>query len=111
MIGDSFNSKRTECGKISTSLNATDILFPHPAPTSQSESGGNVYSTQRPNQETPSPVELSAMQSGKNRLRLVFWETTSACNLECVHCRRIDVAAELAKQDLSTEQGLALISS
>ena len=49
--------------------------------------------------------------ASKNQLRLVFWETTSGCNLECVHCRRIDVAAELAKQDMTTEQGMAFIDS
>ena len=49
--------------------------------------------------------------ASKNQLRLVFWETTSGCNLECVHCRRIDVAAELAKQDMTTEQGIAFIDS
>src|SRR5690349_11853132 len=46
-----------------------------------------------------------------NQLRLVFWETTSGCNLECVHCRRIDVAAELARQDMTTEQGMRFIDS
>jgi heme b synthase len=49
--------------------------------------------------------------ASKNQLRLVFWETTSGCNLECIHCRRIDVAAELAKQDMTTEQGIAFIDS
>ncbi len=42
-------------------------------------------------------------------IRLVFWETTAACNLACVHCRRLDVATELSKEDLTTEQGLRLI--
>ncbi len=46
---------------------------------------------------------------GEWPLRLVFWETTVACNLECIHCRRLDVAHELSKQDLTTEQGLTLI--
>lgn len=41
-----------------------------------------------------------------NQLRLVFWETTSGCNLECLSCRRIDVAEELARQDMTTEQGM-----
>lgn len=27
-------------------------------------------------------------------LRLVFWETTAACNLTCKHCRRIEVARD-----------------
>ncbi|MBN1491819.1 MAG: radical SAM protein [Phycisphaerae bacterium] len=41
--------------------------------------------------------------------RLVFWETTAACNLECVHCRRLDVARELARDDLTTAEARALI--
>ena len=41
--------------------------------------------------------------------RLVFWETTAGCNLECVHCRRLDVAHELMKNDLTTDEGRKLI--
>jgi radical SAM protein with 4Fe4S-binding SPASM domain len=44
-------------------------------------------------------------------LRLVFWETTTGCNLECIHCRRLDVSRELSKRDLTTEQSLAFIRS
>jgi radical SAM protein with 4Fe4S-binding SPASM domain len=44
-------------------------------------------------------------------LRLVFWETTTGCNLECIHCRRLDVSRELSKLDLSTEQSLTFIRS
>jgi heme b synthase len=46
-----------------------------------------------------------------NQLRLVFWESTSLCNLECIHCRRLDVAADLARQDLSTVQAKQFIES
>ncbi len=42
-------------------------------------------------------------------LRLVFWETTTGCNLACVHCRRLEVSKELSKQDLSTEQSIQFI--
>src|SRR5262249_12249045 len=49
--------------------------------------------------------------SPRNKLKLVFWETASGCNLECIHCRRIDVAAALAKQDMSTEQAMHFIDS
>jgi heme b synthase len=42
-------------------------------------------------------------------LRLLFWETTVACNLECIHCRRLEVAAELSKRDLSTAQAKSFI--
>jgi len=42
-------------------------------------------------------------------LRLLFWESTTGCNLECVHCRRLDVSRELSKLDLTTEQAANLI--
>ena len=42
-------------------------------------------------------------------LRLLFWETTAGCNLECVHCRRLDVSRELMQNDLTTQQGRTLI--
>src|SRR5262245_33899931 len=44
-------------------------------------------------------------------LRLVFWETTTGCNLACIHCRRLEVSRELSKLDLSTEQSKAFIRS
>jgi len=44
-------------------------------------------------------------------LRLVFWETTTACNLECIHCRRLDVSQSLSKDDLTTDESLQLIDS
>src|SRR5690242_8325104 len=44
-------------------------------------------------------------------LRLVFWETTTGCNLECIQCRRLEVSRELSKQDLTTGQSKAFISS
>src|SRR5438477_6258933 len=44
-------------------------------------------------------------------LRLVFWETTTGCNLACIHCRRLEVSRELSKLDLSTAQSKAFIHS
>jgi radical SAM protein with 4Fe4S-binding SPASM domain len=44
-------------------------------------------------------------------LRLLFWETTAACNLACVHCRRLDVSQQLCSNDLTTEQAKSMISS
>lgn len=49
------------------------------------------------------------MENQESKLRLVFWETTAGCNLECVHCRRIDVARQLMKNDLDTEESKRLI--
>ena len=44
-------------------------------------------------------------------LRLLFWETTTGCNLACIHCRRLEVSEELSRFDLTTEQSLAMIRS
>lgn len=41
--------------------------------------------------------------------RLIFWETTAGCNLECIHCRRITVANQLLPQDLTTQEAFGLI--
>ena len=41
--------------------------------------------------------------------RLIFWETTAGCNLECIHCRRITVADQLLPQDLTTAEAKAMI--
>ncbi len=41
--------------------------------------------------------------------RLLFWETTAACNLRCIHCRRLDLLDHPAPDQLSTEEGLGLI--
>ncbi len=41
--------------------------------------------------------------------RLIFWESTAGCNLECIHCRRITVANQLLPQDLTTVEVLDMI--
>ncbi|HLA82295.1 MAG TPA: radical SAM protein [Thermoleophilia bacterium] len=41
--------------------------------------------------------------------RLVFWETTAACNLLCSHCRRTDVADEPSPDELSVREAESLI--
>jgi len=45
-----------------------------------------------------------------HELRLVFWETTAGCNLECIHCRRLDVSKQLMKSDLTTPQALQFVT-
>jgi len=42
-------------------------------------------------------------------LRRVYWETTAGCNLRCIHCRRQDVLAKGAPDELTTAEGLKLI--
>jgi len=62
------------------------------------------------------PTSLPAFESHNKQappavppLRLLFWETTIACNLECIHCRRLEVSNELSKRDLTTEQAKGFI--
>ncbi|MCX7044589.1 MAG: radical SAM protein, partial [Candidatus Sumerlaeota bacterium] len=50
-------------------------------------------------------------KKGIHNLRLVFWETTAACNLECAHCRRLEVRRELSQKDLTTEQARQMIQA
>jgi AdoMet-dependent heme synthase len=47
--------------------------------------------------------------SDSHELRLLFWETTAGCNLECIHCRRLDVSQQLMKTDMTTEESVAFI--
>ena len=44
-------------------------------------------------------------------LRFIFWEATIGCNLECIHCRRLEVSQRLALNDLSTLQAMLFIKS
>jgi radical SAM protein with 4Fe4S-binding SPASM domain len=48
--------------------------------------------------------------SDNHELRLLFWETTAGCNLECIHCRRLDVSQKLMKTDMTTSESLAFVS-
>lgn len=42
------------------------------------------------------------------QLRLVFWETTTACNLKCIHCRASAVESR-SSEELSTDQSRGLL--
>ncbi len=44
-------------------------------------------------------------------LRIVFWETTAGCNLECRHCRRLELSKTLSQDDLTTAEAKTLIQS
>lgn len=39
---------------------------------------------------------------GMNQLRVLFWETTAACNLRCRHCRRCEARTTAAPGELTT---------
>lgn len=56
-------------------------------------------------------VSQQYMRNVKNQLRLVFWETTAGCNLECIHCRRLDVSTQLTKDDMTTEESYEFIDA
>jgi len=42
-------------------------------------------------------------------LRLLFWETTAACNLACAHCRRLEASQTLAQDELTTDEARAML--
>jgi radical SAM protein with 4Fe4S-binding SPASM domain len=52
---------------------------------------------------------MVAPVQAQNELRLLFWETTAGCNLECIHCRRLDVSKQLMKNDLTTEEAFRFV--
>lgn len=54
---------------------------------------------------------MVAPANNQNELRLVFWETTAGCNLECVHCRRLDVSHELMRNDLNFDESLRFVEN
>ena len=56
-------------------------------------------------------VSHQYMKNMQNQLRLVFWETTAGCNLECIHCRRLDVSTQLMNDDLTTEESFELVDA
>jgi heme b synthase len=41
--------------------------------------------------------------------RLLFWETTAGCNLECIHCRRLDVSKQLMQNDMTTQEAFDFV--
>src|SRR5215472_8394200 len=58
----------------------------------------------------PAPApELMSDAPQAPPLRLVFWESTTGCNLACVHCRRLEVSHELSRLDMSTDQSAEFI--
>ena len=61
--------------------------------------------------DTSGKSAIEYMKNMKNQLRLVFWETTVGCNLECIHCRRLDVSTTLAKDDMTTSEAFAFVDA
>jgi AdoMet-dependent heme synthase len=96
MLGNSFPVDST---RVPYSSEGSRVMNPVQGKSSQSD----------PQKESNNHSQVH--QAGRNDLRLVFWETTSACNLECIHCRRTDVALELARTDMNTEKGKRFIDS
>src|SRR6185436_7285398 len=50
-----------------------------------------------------------AMNGGAPSLKRVYWEMTSACNLRCLHCRRLDVLDRAEPNELTTEEAKSFI--
>lgn len=61
----------------------------HPMPQGHSGHPETIRETYtRIKEDTSGKSAAEYMKNMKNQLRLVFWETTVGCNLECIHCRR-----------------------
>jgi len=43
-------------------------------------------------------------------LRLVFWESTARCNLECVHCRRLVDGDALSREELTRDEAAKVVN-
>lgn len=79
-------------------------------PVHPSHQGLNIKETfSQIRNDSSGKVSGEYMRNMKNQLRLIFWETTAGCNLECVHCRRLDVRKELAEDDMTTEESMKFI--
>ena len=84
--------------------------MPHGAPEGMPEGTiKEVYSQIK--EHGDSKVSNQYMKNMQNKLRLVFWETTAGCNLECIHCRRIDVSTQLMNDDLTTKESYELVDA
>ncbi|HHT9147158.1 MAG TPA: radical SAM protein, partial [Candidatus Wunengus sp. YC61] len=84
----------------------------HPASQGHGDHPETIKETySRIKDDTSGKPAIEYMKNMKNQLRLVFWETTVGCNLECVHCRRLDVSTTLAKDDMTTKEAFALVDA
>jgi heme b synthase len=54
--------------------------------------------------------EPRALDAPAPPLRLIFWETTKACNLECKHCRAVPQKG-LGPYDLTTPEAIELMNA
>ena len=80
-------------------------------PGKKGHPGGTIKETYHKIKETDNAASAAHkfMENEEAQLRVLFWETTAGCNLECIHCRRLDVSHKLMESDLSTEESLKLI--
>ncbi len=44
-------------------------------------------------------------------LRMLFWESTTRCNLSCVHCRRTDASETASRRELTTDEFRKVLES
>ena len=49
-------------------------------------------------------TQAKATSSESRPLRMLFWESTARCNLQCLHCRRLETSREASREDLSTDE-------
>jgi AdoMet-dependent heme synthase len=80
-----------------------DMIQPHPEQPDPGAANMTHLRVSAGDQQHPAPAPPP--------LRLVFWESTAGCNLECVHCRRLEVSRELSRKDMDHAQAMAFIES
>lgn len=56
-------------------------------------------------------LDIKEISIPATSLRIVFWETTAGCNLECRHCRRLELSKTLTQDELTTAEAKTLIQS
>lgn len=81
----------------------------HPKGHPGGHSGGDIKQVYHGIKDRADGADQAKRFMMANQLRLVFWETTGGCNLECVHCRRLDISRKLMESDLSTAESKRLI--
>jgi len=54
-------------------------------------------------------IDAEQTEAAVPPLRLVFWESTVRCNLECLHCRRLSEDQALAREDLTGDEASNVI--
>lgn len=68
---------------------------------------GNAWAPDPSCYLTDAEIGLAQRAREAGEPKLVFWETTTQCNLRCIHCRRLETGG--SSDELSTDEGFQFI--